>query len=79
MIARSHLYNLASDGTATRTKASFLIEAGALRAGVVQQTLADLSPDRVSPLEASGVCLLNFHDPLAAAAGDAQHVTAGLR
>lgn len=58
----------------------FLIEAGALRGGVVQQTLADLSPDCVCPVRARGVCFLNFHDPLAAAAaGDAQQVAVDLR
>ncbi len=52
----------------------FFVPAGALLAGVVEQPLRDVLPDRVAAIQADRIGSLDFHGPLAAAAGDAQHV-----
>ena len=57
----------------------FFMPAGALLAGVVEQPLRDVLPDRVAAVQADRVGGLDFHGALAAAAGDAQHVTLNLR
>ena len=52
----------------------FFMPAGALLAGVVEQPLRDVFPERAVAIQADGIGRLDFHGPLAAAAGDAQHV-----
>ncbi len=52
--------------------------AGALPAGIVEQPLRDVLPERVGAIQSNGISGLDFHGPLAAAAGDAQHVTLNL-
>ena len=52
--------------------------AGALLAGVVEQPLRDVLPDRVAAIQSDCIGGLDFHGPLAAAAGDAQHVALNL-
>ena len=53
--------------------------AGALLAGVVEQPLRDILPDRVAAIQSDCIGGLDFHGPLAAAAGDAQHVPPNFR
>ena len=53
--------------------------AGALLAGVVEQSLRDVLPDRVAAIQSDCIGGLDFHDPLAAAAGDAQDVALNFR
>jgi hypothetical protein len=48
--------------------------AGALLAGVVKQPLRNILPNRVATIQSDGIGGLDFHGPLAAAAGDAQYV-----
>jgi hypothetical protein len=48
--------------------------ASALLAGVVEQSLRDILPDRVAAIQSDGIRSLDFDGPLAAAAGDAQDV-----
>ena len=50
------------------------MSSGALLAGVVEQPLRDVLPDRVAAIQSDCIGGLDFHGPLAAAAGDAQHV-----
>ena len=57
-----------------RPAAVLFVAAGSVLAGVVEQPLADLLPDRLGAVQADGVGLLDFDDALAAAARDAQHV-----
>jgi hypothetical protein len=52
----------------------FFVPAGTLLARVVQQPPRDIFPDGVAAEEADSIHGLNFHGPLAAPAGDAQHV-----
>jgi hypothetical protein len=52
--------------------------AGPLRAGVVQQALADVFPDGVRSIQAGGIGLLDLDEPGAAAATDSQNVLADL-
>jgi 8-hydroxy-5-deazaflavin:NADPH oxidoreductase len=52
--------------------------AGALLAGVVEQPLRDVLPDGVAAVEPDRVDGLDFHGPLAAAAGDTQQVALDL-
>ncbi|MGY4372663.1 hypothetical protein ACVWZ3_000302 [Bradyrhizobium sp. i1.3.6] len=53
--------------------------AGALLACVVEQPLRDVLPDRVAAIQSDCIGGLDFHGPLAAAAGDAQDVTLNFR
>lgn len=53
--------------------------AGPLLAGVVEQPLRHVLPERVGAIQADGIGRLYFHGPLAAAAGDAQHVAVDFR
>ncbi len=48
--------------------------AGPLPAGIVQEPLSDVLPDCVAAVEADRVDGLDFHGPVAAPAGHAQHV-----
>jgi len=50
------------------------VAAGPLLAGVVEQPLADVPPDRLGAGEPEGVSLLDLDGPPAAAAADPQHV-----
>ena len=52
--------------------------AGALLAGVVEQSLRDVLPDRVAAIQSDCIGGLDFDGPLAATAGDAQHVALNL-
>jgi hypothetical protein len=56
----------------------FFVSSGALLAGVVEQSLRDILPDRVAAIQSDCIGGLDFHGPLAAAAGDAQHVALNL-
>jgi len=53
--------------------------AGALLAGVVEQPLRDVLPDRVAAIQSDCIGSLDFHGPLTAAAGDAQDVALNFR
>ena len=53
--------------------------AGALLAGVVEQSLRDVLPDRVAAIQSDCIGSLDFHGPLAAAARDAQDVVLNFR
>jgi hypothetical protein len=53
--------------------------AGALLAGVVEQSLRDVLPDRVAAIQSDSIGGLDFHGPLAATTGDAQHVALNFR
>jgi hypothetical protein len=48
--------------------------AGALLAGVIEQSLRNVLPNGVAAVEPDRVDGLDFHDALAAATGDPQHV-----
>jgi hypothetical protein len=50
------------------------VPAGALLAGVVEQTLTYVLPDGLFPVQSCGVGLLDFDGAAAAAAGDPQQV-----
>src|SRR5882757_7295383 len=56
----------------------FFVSSGALLAGVVEQSLRDVLPDRVAAIQSDCIGSLDFDGPLAAAAGDAQHVALNL-
>src|SRR3984893_5422856 len=56
----------------------FLVSSGALLAGGVEQSLRDVLPDRVAAIQSDCIGGLDFHGPLAATAGDAQHVALNL-
>lgn len=55
--------------------AVFLVPAGAIGAGLIEQPLADVLPDRMRPIEPDRVHLLDFDGAQAAYALDAQNVT----
>ena len=55
------------------------MSSGALLAGVVEQSLRDVLPDRVAAIQSDCIGGLDFHGPLAAAARDAQHVALDFR
>src|SRR5213080_3433684 len=57
----------------------FFMSASALLAGVVEQSLRDVLPERVAAIQSDCIGGLDFDGPLAAAAGDAQHVTLNFR
>jgi hypothetical protein len=57
----------------------FFIPARTLSARVVQQPLRNLLPDGVAAIKPDRVDGLDFYGPLAAAAGDTQHMTLDLR
>lgn len=61
-----------------RPTAVFLRAAGPLGAGVVQQSLADILPERVRTIETSGICLLDLDDPGTAAAAHPQNMLRNL-
>ena|GEM_PF-7060705 len=50
----------------------FFMPAGALLAGVVEQSLRHVLPKRVATIQSDCIGLLDFHGPLAASAGDTQ-------
>jgi hypothetical protein len=54
------------------------VSSGALLAGVVEQPLRDVLPDRVPAIQSDCIGGLDFHGPLAATAGDPQHVALNL-
>jgi len=54
------------------------VSSGALLAGVVEQSLRDVLPDRVAAIQSNCIDGLDFHGPLAATAGDPQHVALNL-
>jgi hypothetical protein len=54
------------------------VTTGTLLAGVVQQPLPDVLPDRLGTVKPDRVDILDFHGPSAAAAGDSQHVALDL-
>jgi hypothetical protein len=62
----------------TRPAPDFFMPAGALLAGVVEQPLRNVLPDRVAAIQSDCIGGLDFHGPLAATAGDAQHVALNL-
>ena len=55
------------------------MSASALLAGVVEQPLCHVFPDRVAAIQSDGIGGLDFHGPLATAAGDSQYVTLNFR
>jgi hypothetical protein len=57
----------------------FFVPAGPLLARIVKQPLCDILPDCLPAVEADSVHSLDFHDPPAAAAGDAQRVALDFR
>ena len=61
-----------------RPAAVFLVAPGPVGAGVVQQALAYVSPDRVLTVQADGVDFLNLDGPAAAPAADPQQVFGNL-
>ena len=70
---------LAVDFCRRRPAAVFFVPAGALLACVVQEPPRDSFPDGVAAEEADSIHGLDFHGPLAAPAGDAQHVVLDFR
>src|SRR5258708_21430111 len=54
------------------------VSSGALLAGVVEQSLRDVLPDRVAAIQSDRIGSLDFHGPLAATARDSQHVALNL-
>jgi hypothetical protein len=50
------------------------VSSGALLAGVVEQSLRDVLPDRVAAIQSDCIGGLDFHGPLATAARNPQHV-----
>jgi hypothetical protein len=52
----------------------FFVSSSALLAGVVEQSLRDVLPDRVAAIQSDCIGGLDFHGPLAATAGDTQDV-----
>jgi hypothetical protein len=66
--------------TLERRPASVLfMSASALLAGVVEQPQRDILPDRVAAIQSDCIGSLDFHGPLAAAAGDTQNVALNFR
>src|SRR5258708_38083495 len=57
----------------------FFVSSGALLAGVVEQSLRDVLPDRVAAIQSDCIGGLDFDGPLAAAAGDARAVALNFR
>src|SRR5207247_8301090 len=55
------------------------MSAGALLAGVVEQPLRDVLPDRFAAIQSDCIGGLDFDGPFAAATGDAQYVTLNFR
>jgi hypothetical protein len=55
------------------------VSASALLAGVVEQSLRDVLPDHIASIQSDCIGGPDFDGPLAAAAGDAQHVTLNFR
>jgi hypothetical protein len=53
--------------------------AGALLAGVVEQPLRDVLPDRVAAIQSDCIGSLDFYDSLAAVAGDAEYMALNFR
>jgi hypothetical protein len=53
--------------------------AGSLLAGVVEQPLRNVLPDRVAAIQSDCIGGLDFHGPLAATAADAQDVALNFR
>lgn len=53
----------------------FFMPASALQAGAVEQPLRNVLPNRVAAIQTDRIGGLDFHGPLAAAAGDAHYVT----
>src|SRR3954468_10283714 len=57
----------------------FFVSSGALLAGVVEQSLRDVLPERIAAIQSDCIGGLDFDGPLATAAGDAQHATLNFR
>src|ERR1700722_15274496 len=57
----------------------FFMPASARLAGVVEQPLRDVLPDRVAAIQSDCIGSLDFHGPLAATAGNAQYVALNFR
>jgi hypothetical protein len=53
--------------------------AGPDLAGVVEQALPNVLPDRIRAVQSDRICLLNFDSSPAAAAGHPQHVMVDLK
>jgi hypothetical protein len=51
---------------------------GSLRAGIIEELLTDIPPDRLRTVEPGGVCLLNLDDPAAASATSPRKVSENL-
>jgi hypothetical protein len=51
----------------------------AIGASLIEQSLSDILPERMLPIEANCIDLLNFDDPGAARAFDAKHVGSDFR
>src|ERR1700710_1718364 len=57
----------------------FFVSSGALLAGVVEQPLRDVLPDRVAAIQSDCIGGLDFDGPRTATAGNAQHVALNFR
>jgi hypothetical protein len=55
------------------------VPACAVVAGLIEQSLPDILPDGVRPIEPDGIRLLNFDNAKAADAFDAQHMARDFR
>jgi hypothetical protein len=55
------------------------VSSGALLARTVEQPLRDILPNCVAAIKSDRIDGLDFHGPLAAAAGDAQHMALDIR
>jgi hypothetical protein len=63
----------------TRPTSVFFVPAGALLACIIKQPLGDVPPNCVATIKSDRIDGLDFHGPLAAAAGHAQHVALDFR
>jgi hypothetical protein len=50
-----------------------------LQTRIVKQPLRDILPDRIATIKSDRIDGLDFHDPLAAPAGDPQHMPLDFR
>lgn len=62
-----------------RPASILLVPAGANGAGLIEQPLTDVLPEGLLAIEPNGVCLLNFDDPRAALALDAEQMALDVR
>jgi hypothetical protein len=57
----------------------FFISVGPLQTRIVEKPVCDLFPDSIATIKSDRIDGLDFHDPLAAPAGDPQHMTLDFR